>query len=359
MGFINFRAPLGNFEIIRQSEGNNANTILSSAIASTGHYVGANWIAPKTGNITSIGVLLTALSGSLPTTNIVLEGVNTSKGADNIAAATTGLITSVTSGFVWIPFPSTQVKEGSGYSCVIRSTGTVSSTNCGFFGYSNNPSSVNANGYLNNFPIRFVGSLSTPIGYSMIVPRYSDGSIPQGFYIANTGNVPYGGATFSSGTSLPLKGLLFQTPFECKLSSFLIATAQVSSQSHTEVRLYDSANALLFRREFAANKNWTGNQGCLLVELASGIIVKKNTNYRLILNPSGTAALSNYFNTMNSTGDLQNFYGFSGCMTEGSGTGSSLAWKNYNNSTDGFRAWIAMPILSDIAIAGRRRGTGA
>ena len=163
----------------------------------------------------------------------------------------------------------------------------------------------------------------------------------------------------SSGTSLNMKGLLFQTPLECKISSFVIGTAQVNANSATEIRLYDSNNNLLVRREFLANKNWSGLQGCLIVELASGIIIKKNTNYRLVLNPTGTAALYSYYNTMNSTDDLQNFYGFSGCMTEGSGTGSSLAWKNYNNSSDGFRAWIAMPILSEIAIAGRRRGTSA
>lgn len=359
MGFFNFRAPLGNFEIIQQSNTNTASGLVYAALTSTGHYVGTNWIAPKTGNITSIGLILATLSGSLPTTMVSLEGVTTSKSADNIQAATTGVNLSVASGFTWIPIPSTQVKEGSGYTCVIRSTGTVSSTNCGFFGYANPTPAVNAGGYLNNFPIKFQGSFTTPVGFPTIIPRYSDGTVPQGFIICNTGNVGYNASTFSSGTSLPMKGLLFQTPFECKMSAYAIGTVQINGNSHLEVRLYDTNNNLLSRREFNAQKNWTGSQGCFLVELASGIILKKNTNYRIVINPTGIAAVNNFYINATSTGELQNFYGFSGCMTEGSGTGSSLAWKNYNNSSDGFRGWIAMPILSDIAIAGRRRGTGA
>lgn len=359
MGFFNFKAPLGNWEILQQGSTNTSSGLVHAALLSTGHYVGANWIAPKTGDITSIGLILTALSGTLPTINISLEGVSTTKGADNVQAAVTGVNLAVSSGFTWIPIPSTQVKEGSGYSCVIRCTGTINSSNCGFFGYMNLTTAVNAGGYLNNFPIKFQGSLSTPVGFPVVVPRYSDGSIPQGFIISNSGNLGYNATTFNSGTALPMKGLLFQTPFECKMSAYVIDTVQINGNSHLEVRLYDSNNTILSRREFNAQKNFTGSQGGLLIELASGIILKKNTNYRIVLNPTGTAAINNFYVNMNSTGDLQNFYGFSGCMTEGSGTGSSIAWKNYNNSTDGFRAWIAMPILSDVAIAGRRRGTGA
>lgn len=357
MGFINLNVPMGNIENLQMANTANLSGIVSYPLLSTGYYLSSNWIAPKTGNIDSIGIVLTALSGTLPTTNLSIEGINTSKGADDIQAATTGISLAVSSGFTWFPIPSYQVKEGSGYSCVIRCTGTVGSTNCGFFGMAYLPN--NTCGLISNFPVRFLGSLSLPVGYPLIVPRYDDGQIPKGFIITNTGSVGFLGTPWNSGTALNYKGLLFQSPIECKIQSFWIATSQISANSHLEVKLYDTNNNLLINRYYAANKNYNPNAGSLLVELASGLIIKKNTNYRLVISPSGTAnVLANYM-TMNSTAELQNFYGFSGCMTEGSGTNTNIAWKNYNNSTDGYRAYVAMPFLSQIAFGGRRRGTGA
>jgi len=357
MGFINFRAPLGNYENIQQNSTNTISGVVSIPLLSTGYYLASNWIAPKSGNITQIGVLMTAVSGTLPTVNIAIEGINSSKGANNTAISITGIDTklSVSSGLYFFDIPSCAVTEGVGYCCTIRCTGAVSSSGCGFFGLLNQVSNGSV-GYLNNFPVKFLGSISIPNGLPLIIPKYSDGIIPEGFFIANTGYLGYAGPLFSSGTALNMKGLLFQVPFECKIKSFAIATAQNSANSHTEVRIYGPNNNLICNRQFNAQNNFGGNEGCLLVEMPSGVIFKTNTNYRVIINPTGTSTLYSNFTSFNSNSDLLQFYGFSGCMTEGSGTGSNIAWKNYNNSTDGYRGWLAMPIVSEIPVAGRRRG---
>lgn len=358
MGFKAFYGPLNKYENIAGSSNSNMSGYLAQfPVANSGHHVGVNWIAPKTGTIAEIGFICTTVSGSTPPTyKLCVEAIGLTKDATGvILSQTNGFIPSTASGFHWIPLATTMnVVEGSGYGCTIRlNSGTIDGANCAFFGYSH--ISERDCGYISPFPIRNNGSFSTPAGFPVITPKYSDGTIPKGFFQVSSGTAGFLGTTFNSGTTLPMKGLAFSVPFPCKLDSFLVPVAQVSSNSHLEIRLYDYTNTLILNRPYPANMSYSANQGTLLVELASGIEISPNRTYRIVVNPTGTANVNQYYAEFSNGQNLLNYMGpnISGCMTEGSG--SPPAWQNYNSAGLGYRTYGIVPFISAIPVAGRRR----
>lgn len=359
MGYKQFNSVLGKYESIPAlSTSNMSGYIVQFVVANSGHHVGSNWIAPRDGTINDIGVICTFVSGSTPPTyKLCIEALNTSKDANGtILAQTNGFIPSTASGFHWIPLSTPfAVGEGSGYACTVRlNSGTIDGANCAFFGYIYAPSSRDC-GYISPFPIRNNGSFSTPNGFPTLTPRYSDNTLPKGFFPLSSGTVGYLGTTFNSGTTLPMKGLAFSTPFACKIDGFIVTTSQASANSHLEIRLYDYNNTLIFNRGYLGNRNYNAGQGAMLVEMASGIEIYPNRTYRVVINPTGTANVTQAFTEFTNANDLLNYYGpnMSGCMTEGSG--SPPSWQNYNGEALGYRAYSIIPLISAIPVAGRRR----
>jgi hypothetical protein len=192
------------------------------------------------------------------------------------------------------------VTKGDWIACCLRFENFVASDNITISGISID-SKTGVNGQLNTYVATSTSSGATwtttntsPINIAL---KYSDGT----YAVLDWPHIPASASNsriFNSGSTPDERGLLFQVPFPCRLSS---VWARVDSDGAFDIVLYDAASSVVIS-ETIAHLNVFGTAGANgQYMLTTPQPLTKNVNYRLAFKPTTVTSITIYDVDFNSS----------------------------------------------------------
>lgn len=254
-------------------------TPLTYALDDADDAIAMTFLAPKTGTISKIGFYVTAVTGSPPSYQAVLNTIDASgKPSGSLyggSAAETVAISAT--GWTWITLSTPgSATAGDPVAAVLKPTGTApSAANCITASYG----SIGVHGYGS---MRFTTAWGSSTGSGIMAIQYNGGDV---FGLALTTDAI--AASFANDDTPDEIGAKFIAPFDATLHRATIYAYPVNFDGTAAIVLYDGADNTLATWTItdADHAKWTGG---VTLQAAAGIGLTGGATYRITIKPSST-----------------------------------------------------------------------
>lgn len=238
---------------------------------------------PKTGTITHVGLVITAIVGSPPSYTIALValGGDGFPSAGNYGGSTPGTLTPSATGWVWIPLATpASAQAGNMVAAIIKPGGTAPNSS----NYISVPYQGAMGGGIANVGImRFSTAWLSLSGLGPMAVRYDDGTI---WGLAASQYSP--NSNIATNTNPDEVGNLFSLPCSAVCTGARVAISSTGSNAPFQVRLYDASDAVVAS---ATVTDIDHVQDYGLIDLFWDPVSLPAGNYRLTVLPTSTTTI--------------------------------------------------------------------
>lgn len=312
---------------------------------------GAVLIAPKTGTIDSIGTLITAKTGTAPTYRFGVEGVSSgARTPDGTYLASGNAYVDAANpatGWAWRTLGSSiSVTAGNKLAATVRyQTGTVDGSN--FATLAIRASSVFSNAFQPYGLALSSGTWSVSAAGPIVTAlRYDDGTVIGMDPVSSLANLN----TWNSGTSPLYRGCKFTPSVACRAVGLWLGF-RIPDTFDFNIKVFEGASGTpIATLAINADEHWAAT-----TPVAPGFFplsplsLAAGTAYRFVVEPTTannpTTAVEA---TLNDDGCLTAYAGDL-CSTAGT---STPVWTDYDNGTDGYKMFPAIPVIDDVTTGG-------
>lgn len=319
----------------------------TQAIDASTDGAGAIFYAPKTGTITKIGVLQTAKTGTGPTYRYGVEGVTTTRAPDgtykNAGNAYVDAADPATA-FAWRTLgASVSVTAGDLIAATVRyQSGTIDGSNFITVAVRTTQSITQAHPYALTLT---AGAWATSLGCPCIALQYDDGTVIFGVTAASslTNNSPW-----TSASSPVYRGTKWTPGVTCQLVGCWIG-ARVPDTFDFNILLYvgtasSPAVTVPVVPDLGVGTNAGANPFYIPIPPTT---LSSGTVYRLVIEPIAVVSPTTFVNV--NFPDADALAAYWGDLKGTTGVaGSPPTWTDYDNGTDGYRAYPVIPVIDDV-----------
>lgn len=308
------------------------------------------FLAPKTGTITKIGVLITAKSGTAPTYRFGVEGVGATRQPDGTYKASGSAYVDAadpSTGWAWRTLgASVSVTVGDPISATVRyQTGTIDGSNNITVAIAVTAiTSTSASG--TPFPNALTaGTWAGNRRLPVIALQYDDGTVTLSCYPASA----LGNNSWSTGSSPIYRGSKWTPAVTCQCVGVMVAmrTAQPfyahmysGSGSSPTVSCLASADDLV---------DSSGVYPCFLPFAPTTL--SAGTVYRFVVAPGSASPNITFVDA--TFPDADSLFSANGELSGTTGVaGSPPTWTDYDNGTNGYKSYPVIPVIDDVTASG-------